>query len=93
MKTDRITAPLVKKYLDEHLHEHLLKFNTKLHEVYHAVLGEQGKGGLCNEVDNLTTKLGTIDTRLTGIEDTLKWLVRLVTGAVILAILGLVFVK
>lgn len=79
--------------LKDHLKEHELRFNFKLHDVYHTVFGEQGKGGLCNEVDDLKSQLASIDKRLTGIEDTLKWLVRLVLGAVILAILGLVFVK
>jgi len=93
MAIDRITAPLVKKIVDEHLQEHILKINPKLHDVYHAVLGEQGKGGLCDEVDKLKGQFDSIDKRLLGIEDTLKWLVRLIIGAVILAVLGLIFVK
>jgi len=44
-------------------------------------------------VSDLKTTIGVIDTRLSNIEDYLKWLVRLVLGAVILAVLGLIFVK
>lgn len=79
--------------LKDHLQEHTLKFNQKLHDTWYAVFGDKGKGGLCNEIENLKDKFETIDTRLTNIEDTLKWLVRLIIGAVILAVLGLVFVK
>ena len=89
----RVTAPKVNERLDDHLQEHALRFNIKLHDVYHAVFGEQGKGGICTEVSDLKTTIGVIDTRLSNIEDYLKWLVRLVLGAVILAVLGLIFVK
>jgi len=91
--TERITAPKVNKKLDEHLQEHTLKLNQKLHDVWYAVFGDKGKGGLCDDVQNLQSSFQSIDKRLTNIEDTLKWLVRLVLGAVILAVLGLVFVK
>ena len=69
MATERITAPLVKKIVDEHLQEHILKINPKLHDVYHAVLGEQGKGGLYGEVDELKgvkTTVNRHDTLLVG---------------------------
>lgn len=38
--------------------------------------------------DLLENDLKSIDKRLSGIEDTLKWLVRLVIGALILAVTG-----
>ena len=86
--------------LKDHLQEHALKYNVKLHDVYHAVLGEQGKGGLCDEVDKIKSDLSAADARfervcndISAINDTLKWISRLVIGAVILAVLGLIFVK
>mgnify|MGYP007071570427 CR=1 FL=1 len=86
--------------LKDHLQEHALKFNIKLHDVYHAVLGEQGKGGLCDDVVQLQSDMKTIDGRfkivcddIADIKDTLKWVSRLVLGAVILAGLGLILVK
>lgn len=86
--------------LKDHLQEHALKYNVKLHDVYHTVLGEQGKGGLCDEVDQIKGEIKTIDKQfktvcddIKDIKDTLKWVTRLVMGAVILAVLGLVFVK
>ncbi len=69
MTTTRITAPHVQKALDEHLQKHELKIDPKLHDVYHAVLGEQGKGGLCDEVDELKgvkTTVNRHDTLLVG---------------------------
>ncbi len=88
-----MATTLPRATLKDHLQEHALKYNVKLHDVYHAVLGEQGKGGLYDEVDKLKGQFDSIDKRLLGIEDTLKWLVRLIIGAVILAVLGLIFVK
>lgn len=93
MDTTRITATKVNQKLDEHLQEHTLKLNQKLHDVWYAVFGDKGKGGLCDDVQSLQEKFNTIDKRLTNIEDTLKWLVRLIIGAVIMAVLGLVFIK
>ena len=96
MESTRITAPIVKKVLDDHLHEHVLKLDPKQHDVYHAVFGQQGKGGLCDDVENIKTKyearLKTIDENIADIKDTLKWVARLVIGAVIAAGLGLVFI-
>ena len=96
----RITAPLVNKKLDEHLQKHELKLDPKLHDVYHAVLGEQGKGGLCDEIDKIKSDIIIMDKRfekvcsdIASINDTLKWVSRLIIGAVILAVLGLIFVK
>lgn len=93
MTPERITAPKVDKKMDDHLQEHVLKWNYKLHDVWHAMFGEKGKGGLCNEVNDMKIIVGNIDKRLGGIEDMLKWLVRLIIGAVILAVLGLVIIK
>jgi hypothetical protein len=99
MTAERITAPHVQKALDEHLQKHELKIDPKLHDVYHAVLGEQGKGGLCDEVDKIKSDLSAADARfervcndISAINDTLKWISRLVIGAVIMAILGLIFI-
>jgi len=79
--------------LKDHLQRHELKIDQKLHDVWYAVFGDKGKGGLCDDVQSLQEKFNTIDNGWTSIEDTLKWLVRLIVGAVILAVLGLVFVK
>ena len=52
--------------LKDHLQEHALKYNVKLHDVYHAVLGEQGKGGLCDEVDKIKSDLSAADGAARG---------------------------
>jgi len=91
--TSRIT-------LKDHLQEHALKFNQKLHDTWYAVFGDKGKGGLCDEIEKIKSEREIIDKRfeticddIADIKDTLKWVSRLVLGAVILAVLGLVFVK
>lgn len=43
---------------------------------------------LKGQKDLLERDLKNIDKRLSGIEDTLKWLVRLVIGALIMAVIG-----
>jgi len=55
---------------------------------------------LCDEVDKIKSDLSAADARfervcndISAINDTLKWISRLVIGAVILAVLGLIFVK
>ena len=90
MTSERITAPIVKKVLDEHLQEHALKINPKLHDVYHAVFGEQGKGGLCDEVDKMGDNMKSINVRLVKIEDGINKILWVVILAVLAAILKLV---
>ena len=92
MAIDRITAPLVKKIVDEHLQEHILKINPKLHDVYHAVFGEQGKGGLCEEFERVKGNMERIDERLEKIEGGINKVLWTVGLAVIAAILKLVFI-
>lgn len=45
------------------------------------------------EISNATgeSTSASLDKRLSSIEDTLKWLVRLIIGALILALLGIAF--
>ncbi len=69
MTTERLTIRKVKDELDRHLHDHDIKLNPKLCEVHKAVFGEQGKGGLCDEVDELKgvkTTVNRHDTLLVG---------------------------
>lgn len=90
--------------LKDHLQEHALRYNVKLHDVYHAVLGEQGKGGLCDEVDKIKgdiesnakvidKRFETVCENIADIKDSMKWITRLVLGAVVLAVMGVIFVK
>lgn len=83
---ERITAPLIKKVLDEHLQKHELKLDPKLHDVYHAVFGDQGKGGLCDEVE----RLKIMDERLEKIESGINKVLWTVGLAVLAAVLKLV---
>lgn len=92
MAIERITAPIVKKALDEHLQKHELKLDPKLHDVYHAVLGEQGKGGLCDEVGNLKTSFTVINGRLEKIEGGINKVLWTIGLAVLAAILKLVII-
>ena len=89
---ERITAPIVNKKLDEHLQKHELKLDPKLHDVYHAVLGEQGKGGLCDEVDKLKSNFTTIDDRLEKIEGGINKVLWTIGLAVLAAVLKLVII-
>lgn len=55
--------------LKDHLQEHILKHNPKLHNVHEAVFGEKGRGGICDDVDELKGLRGTVtrhDTLLVG---------------------------
>ena len=88
MATERITAPIVRKVLDDHLHEHALKLDPKLHDVYHTVFGQQGKGGLCEEVESLKN----MDKRLQKIEDGINKIIWIVLLAVLAAVLKLVVI-
>ena len=90
---ERITAPLVQRALDDHLQRHELKLDPKLHNVHEAVFGVNNQGGLCDKAEALAIKFTAIDKNLESINDTLKWLMRLVIGAVILALLGVVLIK
>jgi len=89
---ERITAPIVNKKLDEHLQKHELKLDPKLHDVYHAVLGEQGRGGLCDEVDKLKLSFTTIDDRLEKIEGGINKVLWTIGLAVLAAVLKLVII-
>jgi len=83
---ERITAPIVKRILDEHLQKHDLKFDTKLHDVYHAVFGDQGKGGICDEIE----RLKVMDKRLEKIEAGINKVLWTVGLAILAAVLKLV---
>jgi hypothetical protein len=86
MATERVTAPLVKKVLDEHLQRHELKIDPKLHDVHEAVFGKGNIGGLCDEVE----RLKAINLRLQKIEDGLNRVLWVVGLAVLGAVLKLV---
>ena len=92
MENTRITAPIVKKVLDEHLQEHARKYDVKLHDVYHAVLGEHGKGGLCEKVSVQEETFKNFREDIAEIKDSMRWVVRIVLGAVILAVIKLVII-
>ena len=86
MATDRITAPIVKKVLDEHLQKHELKLDPKLHNVHEAVFGKGGIGGLCDEVE----RLKNMDKRLEKIEIGINKVLWTVGLAILAAVLKLV---
>jgi ubiquinone biosynthesis protein UbiJ len=89
---EKITAPKVQQALQEHLQRHELKLDGKLHDVYHAVFGEQGKGGICDEVERVKSSMERIDERLEKIEGGINKVLWTVGLAVIAAILKLVFI-
>ena len=88
MTSERITAPLVKKALDDHLQRHELRIDPKLHDVHEAVFGKGNIGGLCDEIG----RLKAIDARLQKIEDGLNRVFWVIGLAVIGAILKLVLI-
>ena len=92
MATERITAPKVQQALQEHLQRHELKLDGKLHDVYHAVFGEQGKGGICEEFERVKGNMERIDERLEKIEGGINKVLWTVGLAIIAAILKLVFI-
>ena len=89
---EKITAPKVQQALQEHLQRHELKLDGKLHDVYHAVFGEQGKGGICEEFERVKGNMERIDDRLEKIEGGINKVLWTVGLAVIAAILKLVFI-
>ena len=89
---EKITAPKVQQALQEHLQRHELKLDGKLHDVYHAVFGEQGKGGICDEFERVKGNMERIDERLEKIEGGINKVLWTVGLAVIAAILKLVFI-
>jgi hypothetical protein len=99
MATERVTAPLVKKIIDDHLQRHELKIDPKLHDVHEAVFGKGNIGGLCDEVQDIKyvyNALGKdmvdLGKNIAAIKDSLAWVVKIVLGAVILAIIGLIII-
>lgn len=92
MATERITAPLVKKALDEHLQRHELKLDPKLHNVHEAVFGPGNQGGICDQVEKLRGNISMIDKRLTNIENGINKVLWVVVLAVLGAVLKLVFI-
>ena len=80
MVVERITAPSVKKVIDEHLQRHELKLDPKLHDVHSRVFSE---GGISDTVKELKIYYRDINERLTAIEGYIKWLILLVMGAII----------
>ena len=88
MTAERLTIQKVKTELDTHLHDHDIKLDPKLHDVYHAVFGEQGKGGLQNDVE----RLKMMDERLKKIESDINKVLWAIVMAVLAAILKLVII-
>ena len=50
---DRITAPVVKELLDNHLQFHELKLNPKVHNHQEILFGEKGDDGMCADVKEI----------------------------------------
>lgn len=89
---EKITAPKVQQALQEHLQRHELKLDGKLHDVYHAVFGEQGKGGICDEFEKVKGNMEHINDRLAKIEGGINKVLWIVITAVLAAVLKLVFI-
>ena len=87
---ERITAPLIKKALDEHLQKHELKYDVKLHDVHAAVFGEHKDDGMISEIDDLQHSYKDIERRLTKIESSINWGVLVVLGSFLAAVANLV---
>ena len=90
--TERLTIQKVKTELDTHLHDHDIKLDPKLHDVYHAVFGEKGKGGVIADVERLEMAMASIDERLETIESGINKVLWIVVAAVLAAVLKLVII-
>jgi len=90
MTTDRLTINKVKSELDTHLSYHEIKLDPKLHDVYHAVFGEQGKGGVIKDVERLEIAMANIDERLNKIEGGVNRVLWVILAAILAAILKLI---
>jgi len=92
MVAEKLTIKKVKDELDIHLHDHAIKYDPKLHDVYHAVFGEQGKGGLVSDLERLEVAMASIDKRLDKIESGVNKVLWVIIAAVLAAVLKLVIV-
>ena len=93
MATERLTATKVYNEHCDHITKHKDVYDPRSEKMHKTLYGETGINGLAgmlkaqgNNIDNITAKLSNIESNLT-------WLNRLIIGAVVMAVLGLVFVK
>ena len=57
---DRVTAPLVKEMLDNHLQVHKLDLNPKIYNHQEILFGEKGDNGMCSDVKEVTKGYATM---------------------------------
>ena len=87
---EKITAPLVKRVLDEHLQKHELKYDVKQHNLHSTVFGEKGDDGMVAEIDDLQHCYKDTERRLAKIESSINWGVLVVLGSFLAAVANLV---
>ena len=90
MNAERITAPLVKKIIDDHIQKHELKLDVKIHDTFHAVFGEMGKGGLCACAKEQEDAMKAIKERMDKYESNISRIVWMIGGTLIAAVLNLI---
>ena len=74
---------------DEEFRQRLDRLDRDIAELKHAHKNMAAKIGVMETQDAVATvHRENVEKRLTSIEDTLKWLVRLVVGAIVLAFLA-----
>jgi len=88
-----ITAPIVNAKVEDHLTKHIDVYDKMLTRHDELLVGEKSDNGLCKTVSILEGFYKGIDGRLIKIEGGITWLIRLIVGAVILAVLGLIIIK
>ena len=93
MVVKKITAPYVDAKVEDHLTKHKDVYDITLNSLEILLLGEKRDNGLCKTVSVLEGFYKDIDGRLIKIEGGITWLIRLIVGAVILAVLGLIIIK
>lgn len=91
MAIERITAPAVKRVLDEHLQRHELKIDPKLHNLQVVVFGERGDNGLNSEFKELRHCYKDIDERLDKIEKNINWGVIFIIGSFLTSLAKLIW--
>ncbi len=97
----RKTVATVDAELHDHLKCHELKVDPKLHDLHVVVMGQRAEPGLLQRVINIENEIAKIKASIKEIKDELndelerradndKWLMRLVAGTLVAALLNLV---
>ena len=90
MTTQRVTAPLVKGIVDDHITKHRDVYDRKLHKHEVALFGERGDNGIVHTQQEMSFIINSIKEKLDGLNKIGIALILVISTELIIRVMNLV---